>query len=78
MRTTLNVSNVLVADGANKAATLAGVPTLTDPGPSYQIAYAVHPYVYTDGRAAGTHASANWQARMPSWPPSGTHGQSVR
>jgi len=52
MRTTLNVSNVLVADGANKAATLAGVPTLTDPGPSYQIAYAVHPYVYTDGQSS--------------------------
>ena len=52
MRGTLNVSNVLVADGANKAGTLAGVPILTDPGSSYQIAYAVHPYVYTDGQSS--------------------------
>jgi chitodextrinase len=51
MRVTLDVPNVLVADGANKAATLAGVPILNDPGTSYDIAYAVHPYMFTDGES---------------------------
>src|SRR5207248_1061408 len=45
----LNVTNVLVADGAHYAGQLQGVPILTDPGSTYQIAYAVHPFYYTDG-----------------------------
>ena len=49
VRNTLHVTNVLIADGANFAGSLAGVPILNDPGSSYQIAYGVHPYFYTDG-----------------------------
>jgi chitodextrinase len=48
----LNVSNALIADGAHYAGQLQGVPILTDPGPSYQIAYAVHPFYYTDGQTS--------------------------
>ena len=51
LRSTLNVTNVLIADGASLAESLAGVPTLSDPGSSYQIAYAVHPYNYTGGQS---------------------------
>ena len=50
LRSTLNVTNVLIADGASNAENLAGVPILSDPGSSYQIAYAVHPYNYTGGQ----------------------------
>lgn len=56
LRTTLNVANVLIADGASYAENLAGMPILNDPGSSYQIAYAVHPYSYTGG-------PSQWQAR---------------
>jgi chitodextrinase len=48
----LNVSNALIADGAHYAGQLQGVPILTDPGPSYQIAYAIHPFYYTDGQTS--------------------------
>jgi chitodextrinase len=51
LRNTLKVSNVLIADGASFAESLAGVPILSDPGSSYQIAYAVHPYNYTSGQS---------------------------
>jgi len=50
LRGTLNVTNVLIADGASNAESLAGIPVLSDPGSSYQIAYAVHPYNYTGGQ----------------------------
>jgi chitodextrinase len=56
LRSTLNVTNVLIADGASFAENLAGVPLLSDPGTSYQIAYAVHPYIYTSGQS-------DWAAR---------------
>lgn len=46
----LDVTNVLIVDGAQNAEDLQGIPILTDPGSSYQIAYAVHPYFYTDGQ----------------------------
>lgn len=49
LRTQLQVPNVLIADGASHAARLDGMPLLQDPGPTNQIAYAVHPYYYTDG-----------------------------
>jgi chitodextrinase len=52
MRTTLNVTNVLLADGASDAEHLEGIPILSDPGSSYQIAYAVHPYYFTPGLSA--------------------------
>ena len=52
LRTTLNVTNVLIADGASSAEHLEGMPILSDPGSSYQIAYAVHPYFYTPGLSA--------------------------
>jgi chitodextrinase len=51
LRSTLNVTNVLIADGASNAENLAGIPILSDPGSSYQIAYAVHPYNYTGGQS---------------------------
>lgn len=47
----LGVGNVLIVDGAHNAGQLQGVPILTDPGSSYQIAYAIHPFYYTDGQA---------------------------
>jgi chitodextrinase len=56
LRSTLNVTNVLIADGASHAESLAGIPILSDPGSSYQIAYAVHPYNYTGGQS-------DWDAR---------------
>jgi chitodextrinase len=49
LRNTLNVPNILIADGASKAGHLEGMPLLQDPAGTSQIAYAVHPYVYTDG-----------------------------
>ncbi len=52
LRATLNVTNVLIADGASGAEHLEGMPVLSDPGSSYQIAYAVHPYFYTPGLSA--------------------------
>ncbi|HEX4015515.1 MAG TPA: cellulase family glycosylhydrolase, partial [Frankiaceae bacterium] len=52
LRTGLNVPNILIADGANKGGHLDGMPLLQDPGPTNQIAYAVHPYYYTDGQAS--------------------------
>jgi chitodextrinase len=52
LRTTLNVTNILIADGASSAEHLEGMPLLSDPGSSYQIAYAVHPYFYTPGLSA--------------------------
>jgi chitodextrinase len=48
----LGVTNVLIVDGAHNAGQLQGVPVLTDPGSSYQIAYAIHPYYYKDGQAS--------------------------
>ena len=56
LRGTLNVTGVLIADGASHAESLAGIPILSDPGSSYQIAYAVHPYNYTRGQS-------DWDAR---------------
>ena len=41
--------NVLIADGANYGGRLQGVPLLNDPADN--LAYAVHPYYITDGRA---------------------------
>jgi endoglucanase len=38
LRGALNVTNVLIADGASHAENLAGMPILSDPGSSYQIA----------------------------------------
>ncbi|HEX4433084.1 MAG TPA: cellulase family glycosylhydrolase [Frankiaceae bacterium] len=52
LRTGLNVPNILIADGASHAEHLDGMPLLQDPGPTNQIAYAVHPYYYTDGAAS--------------------------
>jgi chitodextrinase len=52
LRNTLNVPNVLIADGASKGEHLEGMPQLQDPGGANQIAYALHPYAYTDGQAA--------------------------
>jgi chitodextrinase len=52
LRNTLSVPNVLIADGASEAEHLEGLPILSDPGSSYQIAYAVHPYYYTPGLSA--------------------------
>jgi chitodextrinase len=52
LRNALNVPNILIADGASKAGYLQGIPLLQDPGGANQIAYAVHPYVYTDGPAS--------------------------
>lgn len=49
IRTDLQVPNVLIADGGRKAAHLEGMPLLQDPGATYQIAYAVHPYYFTEG-----------------------------
>jgi chitodextrinase len=54
LRGTLGAGNVLIADGANKAERLDGVPLLTDSGASYQIAYAVHPYLFTGGLSSWT------------------------
>ncbi len=51
LRSTLSVTNVLIADGASNAENLAGLPILSDPGSSYQIAYGVHPYNYTGGQS---------------------------
>ena len=56
LRSTLNVTNVLIADGASFAESLTGIPILSDPGSSYQIAYAFHPYNYTGGQG-------DWDAR---------------
>jgi chitodextrinase len=56
LRGTLGVTNVLIADGAVRAGRLDGVPLLADPGASYQIGYAIHPYVYTAG-------PDNWNTR---------------
>jgi chitodextrinase len=52
LRNTLSVPNVLIADGASEAEHLEGLPILSDPGSSDQIAYAVHPYFYTPGLSA--------------------------
>jgi Fibronectin type III domain/Cellulase (glycosyl hydrolase family 5) len=52
LRTGLQVPNVLIADGGRHAAHLEGIPLLADPGGSEQIAYAVHPYFYTDGQSS--------------------------
>ena len=52
LRTTLNVTNILIADGASGAEHLEGMPVLSDPGGGNQIAYAVHPYFYTSGLSA--------------------------
>ena len=49
LRNVLNVPNILIADGAQKGGSLQGIPLLQDPGGAQQIAYAAHPYVYTDG-----------------------------
>ncbi len=49
LRNVLNVPNILIADGAQKGGSLQGIPLLQDPGGTQQIAYAAHPYVYTDG-----------------------------
>ena len=56
LRTVLNVPNILIVDGASHAAHLEGMPLLHDPGPTHQIAYAVHPYYYTDDQP-------NWDLR---------------
>jgi chitodextrinase len=56
LRSALNVTDVLIADGASHAESLAGIPILSDPGSNYQIAYAVHPYNYTGGQS-------DWDAR---------------
>lgn len=56
MRGTLGVTNVLIADGAHFAGSLQDVPLLTDPSSSDQIAYAIHPYTYTDP----TDYAARW------------------
>ena len=47
----LGATNVLIADGLNKAGRLQGVPALTDSTVPANIAYAVHPYYYADGPA---------------------------
>src|SRR6185437_12989990 len=49
MRNTLGISNVLIVDGSQYAEHLEGMPLLTDPESSYQIAYGIHPYYYTPG-----------------------------
>jgi hypothetical protein len=43
----LGATNVLVADGLNKAGRLSGLPLLSDP--LDRLAYAVHPYWFTKG-----------------------------
>ncbi len=52
----LNVPNILIVDGASHAAHLEGMPLLQVPGPTHQIAYAVHPYCYADDQP-------NWDIR---------------
>jgi chitodextrinase len=59
LRNTLQVPNILIADGAGHAAYLEGLPVLQDPGGNNQIAYGVHPYYYTDGQP-------NWDLRWGS------------
>jgi len=60
MRETLDVTNVLIADGAAHAEQLEAMPILSDPGSSYQIAYAVHPYDYAD---TDDNTVSDWNAR---------------
>lgn len=43
----MGVPNVLIADGARKAARLSGMPLLSDP--ANQLMYGIHPYYYTPG-----------------------------
>ncbi len=45
----LGVTNILIADGAKKAARLGGLTPLTDP--IDQLMYGIHPYSYTPGLA---------------------------
>ena len=51
----MGARNVLLADGAKKSETLAGVPMLSDPLKS--IAYAVHPQLVKDWTWAPTSYS---------------------
>jgi chitodextrinase len=62
LRDTLGAGNVLIADGASKGERLDGVPLLTDSAPSYQIAYAVHPYLFTGGLSSWTTHFGNLAA----------------
>lgn len=43
----LGANNVLIADGARKAARLSGLPLLNDP--ANQLMYGIHPYYFTPG-----------------------------
>ncbi len=63
LRNTLNVTNVLIADGANYAGQLQGIPRLNDP--LSRIAYAVHPYYFhTSNTATLATDTANWDTRF--------------
>ena len=61
----LGSTNVLVADGANAAGQLQGVPLLTDP--LGQVAYAVHPYYFKVSNVSTLATdTANWDLRFGS------------
>jgi hypothetical protein len=54
---------VLVADGANAAGQLQGIPLLTDP--LGQVAYAVHPYYFKVSNVATLATdTASWDQRF--------------
>jgi chitodextrinase len=58
-------TNVLLADGARNAERLQGVPPLSDPLPSPQIAYAWHPYYFHLSRTSTlTTDQSNWDSRV--------------
>jgi hypothetical protein len=58
-------TNVLIADGANKAGQLQGMPLLDDPLPADRLAYAVHPYYFhVRNNSTLTQDRANWDERF--------------
>lgn len=61
----LGAQNVLIADGANYAGKLQGVPLLSDTLADPQIMYAVHPYYFHvyDNASLATD-QANWDTRF--------------
>lgn len=61
----LGATNVLIADGANHAGQLQGLPLLTDSLQTPQIAYGVHPYYFhVSGAATLATDQANWDKRF--------------
>lgn len=59
----LGATNVLIADGANAAGQLQGIPTLADP--LGQVAYAVHPYYFKVSNVSTLATdTASWDQRF--------------